>query len=223
MALPTIRATDLVTRSTRGMELHVCRSHEAGDLIGGSLVGDPMIAKVVPRAADRTRATLARIGTGLVQHGLHYGEVDSVIGWPPRPLDAVAIWLPSDPRGGAVARAARAVLLAGSLGVSPDQSWRFLTAWREVNQVRRHVVPEPHWTLVAVALNPASRANDLLASVLRPMLDRADAEYIPCLHTSWRAWEVLTLAPFGFHVVAEHTLRFGALRCWTLRRDPRSG
>lgn len=223
MALPTIRAPNLLTRPVRGMELHAYRSHEAGDLVGRVLTDDPMIATVIPLPGERTRAALARIGTGFVQHGLQYGEVDSVIGWPPRPLDAVAIWLPSDPRGGTVARAARAVLLAGSLGLSPDQSWRFLTAWREVNQVRCQVVQEPHWTLVAVALNPACRATDLLASVLRPMLDRADADQFPCLHTSWRAWEVLTLAPFGFRVVAEQTLRTGALRCWTLRRDPRSG
>jgi GNAT superfamily N-acetyltransferase len=78
---------------------------------------------------------------------------------------------------------------------------------------------EPHWYLGVLATDPSRRGSGLARAVMRPVLERADADGVPaCLETGTR--ENLPLyARFGFDVLAEARVR-GGPPLWVLWRPP---
>ncbi|MFQ1004269.1 GNAT family N-acetyltransferase [Modestobacter sp. SSW1-42] len=85
--------------------------------------------------------------------------------------------------------------------------------------------PEPHWWLHAVGTRPAARHAGLGAAVLRPVLDRCDAEGVPAAATVYTSTVVRWLQRSGFAVThATRTAVDHELPIWTLVRQPaRSG
>ncbi|WP_222268172.1 GNAT family N-acetyltransferase [Modestobacter marinus] len=81
---------------------------------------------------------------------------------------------------------------------------------------------EPHWWLHAVGTRPASRHRGLGAAVLRPVLERCDAEGVPAATTVYTSTAVRWLQRSGF-AVTHHTRTAvdHELPIWTLVRRPR--
>ena len=80
---------------------------------------------------------------------------------------------------------------------------------------------EPHWWLHAVGTRPSARHRRLGAAVLRPVLDRCDAEGVPAAATVYTSTVVRWLQPLGFAVT--HRTRTAVdheLPIWTLVRQP---
>jgi GNAT superfamily N-acetyltransferase len=81
---------------------------------------------------------------------------------------------------------------------------------------------EPHWWLTAVGTRPGSRHQGLGAAVLRPVLERCDAERVPAAATVYTSTVVRWLQRSGFAVT--HSTRTAVdheLPVWTLVRQPR--
>ena len=80
---------------------------------------------------------------------------------------------------------------------------------------------EPHWWLHAVGTRPSMRHQGLGAAVLRPVLDRCDAEGVPAAATVYTSTVVRWLERVGFAVT--HSTRTAVdheLPIWTLVRQP---
>ncbi|WP_448614838.1 GNAT family N-acetyltransferase [Modestobacter sp. URMC 112] len=80
---------------------------------------------------------------------------------------------------------------------------------------------EPHWWLHAVGTRPSARHQGLGAAVLRPVLDRCDAEGVPAAATVYTSTVVRWLERVGFAVT--HSTRTAVdheLPIWTLVRRP---
>jgi GNAT superfamily N-acetyltransferase len=81
---------------------------------------------------------------------------------------------------------------------------------------------EPHWWLTAVGTRPAYRRAGLGTAVLRPVLDRCDADGVPAAATVYTSTVVRWLQRSGFAVT--HNTRTAVdheLPVWTLVRQPR--
>ncbi|WP_369135374.1 GNAT family N-acetyltransferase [Modestobacter sp. I12A-02662] len=80
---------------------------------------------------------------------------------------------------------------------------------------------EPHWWLHAVGTRPAGRHRGLGAAVLRPVLERCDADGVPAATTVYTSTAVRWLQRSGFAVT--HSTRTAVdheLPIWTLVRRP---
>lgn len=199
------------------------RVHEASEVLGQSLIDDPILLVATPRATRRTRAGLALVGLVLVRHGRRFGEVIVTVDprrrW--RPIDGVAVLVRPDGSLGVVRRLVRTLLLMGGLGLGTAQGWRFWRAWWSLESARRRAVPEAHWHLAIYGIDP-SHAGDAAEVVVTTLLDaavrRASASGVPCATTTLRAKTVLALSGHGFRVVGEENIAVLDARCWVLRR-----
>lgn len=82
-----------------------------------------------------------------------------------------------------------------------------------------HALSEDHWELSAVGIAPDRQGAGLGAALLRPMLDRCDAEGLPAALDTSSARNVAFYERLGFAVRAEVDVPEGP-RVWLMRRPP---
>ena len=175
---------------------------------------DPGFIDAAPDPALRAR-TLLCLSAGVIRYALrHGGWVDGT----PEPLRAVAVWmlaracfrftLAGEVRSGF----ARLPLLAGTW-----VTWRLQEqAWRNEVLHHRHV-GEPHLYLVQLGVAPEHQGRGLGAALLRPSLQAADAQGLPCYLETYREANLKFYQRLGFRVMEcdAHTPAI-----WAMRREP---
>lgn len=82
-----------------------------------------------------------------------------------------------------------------------------------------HAPREEHWELAAVGVVPERQGAGLGAALLRPMLDRCDAEGLPAALDTSSARNVAFYERLGFAVRAEVDVP-GGPHVWLMRRPP---
>ena len=83
-------------------------------------------------------------------------------------------------------------------------------------------VPESHWYLVVVGVDPELQGQVVCSAIVREGLALADQESKPCyLETSERR-NLPFYERVGFVVLEEATLGKGGPKAWAMRREPRS-
>jgi len=79
---------------------------------------------------------------------------------------------------------------------------------------------DPHWHLSVLGVAPARQRSGVGSALVRPILDRADAERVLChLETSKEA-NIPYYVRHGFEVAEELAMPHGAPRVWTMTRRP---
>lgn len=79
----------------------------------------------------------------------------------------------------------------------------------------------PHYYLAVLGVSPDAQGRGLGSTVLRPMLDRCDAEGVPAYLESSKERNVGFYERHGFRVTGETTLPRGGPRMWFMWREPR--
>ncbi|WP_283139243.1 GNAT family N-acetyltransferase [Rhizohabitans arisaemae] len=86
-----------------------------------------------------------------------------------------------------------------------------------------HRPAEPHWYLASMGTHPDWWNRGLGTRVLRPVLDRCDAEGLPAFTETSTEDNVRFYRRNGFDVVAEADLPDGGPHLWFLHRNPGAG
>lgn len=84
---------------------------------------------------------------------------------------------------------------------------------------RAELMPEPHLYLVALGVDPAEQGRGLGRALLRPVLERADAEATPCYLETFLERTASFYSRLGFEVVHRDTIPNGPA-FWCMRREP---
>ena len=95
-------------------------------------------------------------------------------------------------------------------------------AWSAVEHTRPG--QPPHWYLYILGVHPDVQGRGLGSALMRPVLDRCDAEGVPAAATVYTSTVVRWLQRSGFAVT--HSTRTAVdheLPIWTLVRQPRRG
>ena len=90
---------------------------------------------------------------------------------------------------------------------------------RQFDRARRGHVPGPHWYLLLLGVDPAARRRGLARAALRPVLDAADRDGLPCYLETQDGANVPAYARLGFAVVGRRRVA-GGLWNWELTRRP---
>lgn len=146
--------------------------------------------------------------------GFHSGAV-----FANQPTTGVAIWL----RPGAAHLTLCTVLEQG--GLPPWQAglsalWRFFKAMAAANRVQKRFAPEAHWYLLILAVDPACQGQGWGGRLIRPLLERADAESMPCYLETANPRSVPFYVRHGFQVCHQDRLPGSAMPFWGLKRQP---
>lgn len=174
---------------------------------------DPMFTWVFPDAATRP-AALQRLMRVPLETGLRYGRVTTS-----HDAKAACVWIPPGP-GITIPRMIR----SGGLGVPFRTGFgpfgKFMTANEVMDKIHKARVPEPHWYLVVVGVDPELQGQGVGSAIVREGLALADRESKPCyLETSERR-NLAFYERVGFVVLEEATLGKGGPKAWAMRREP---
>lgn len=161
-------------------------------------------------ADDHLRRLQALFSVDLTEIGLVHDEV-----WTTEDHMAVVVWIPpKDLQTGAVDWArhgeASTPLLGDRLAIA-DEADALITP---------HRPEKPAWYLATMGVHPDFQRRGLGAAVLRPVLERCDAEGWQCLTETSSPDNVRFYRRLGFESVAEVAMPDGGPMVWVMWREP---
>jgi len=173
---------------------------------------EPMFVWVIPDPQHRAHA-LRVMNRGPLKYGLCYGHVTQS-----HEGRAVAAWLPP---GRAIT--AGGMLRCGVFGMRFRVGFRASRRFACANEVlgRIHVkhVPEAHWYLMVVGVDPELQGRGIGSALVKEGLARADQDNAPCYLETSEERNLAFYERFGFTVVETATLGPGGPRGWAMRRN----
>jgi ribosomal protein S18 acetylase RimI-like enzyme len=182
-----------------------------GDVLGRAFDDDPIFRAILPDDAQRRRALpiLFREWTRL----LHLPHDTA---WTTNDLAGGALWSPPGHwKIGLFDEAKMAPKMVGALGTRVLASLRVLFAIES-----RHPKDRPHHYLRALGCEPSRQGRGIGSCLLRPMLERCDAQHEAAYLESSKEKNLSFYRRHGFEVVDEVVTHLGP-RVWLMWRDPR--
>ena len=133
---------------------------------------------------------------------LKYGEVYATS----EKLEGAAAWLPPGkaPFGGW--QIIRSVPLSVLFRFGRQGAGRMQAYGRFVDNLHRKLLPDPHWYLQIIGVDPAYQGHGFSSRLLRPALERIDRERMPCFLETNTVKNVAIYRRFGFEVISEDNL-----------------
>lgn len=174
---------------------------------------DPMFTWIFPDPERRTRA-LRHLNRVPLAYGLRYGHVTESHG-----ARAVAIWIPPGPAislGGMV----RSGILPVPFRVGFRPFLTFARANQVMERIHHRLLPEPHWYLLIVGVDPELQGQGAGTALVKEGLARADQAGCPTYLETDEERNLPFYGRLGFRVVEAATLGPGGPPAWAMRRDP---
>jgi ribosomal protein S18 acetylase RimI-like enzyme len=190
----------------------------AAQVYARSFFDYPMITYYWPDPERRARYLEWYWGCA-IEYGLRYGQVDAT----PDVAGAV-LWLPPGRTDVTTWRYIRAGFLPLPVRMGIRQ---FLTRTmksddlvHQVHQVHQEIMPERHWYLWAIAVDPDRQGQGIGTLLVRPGLARADAERLPSYGETHDERNMAFYTKLGFELVRTVQVPDSDLRFWCFVREP---
>jgi hypothetical protein len=90
-----------------------------------------------------------------------------------------------------------------------------------MRQVRRRLVPTPHWYLMSLSAEPSVERHAILKALLEPVLSRADSQRVPCYLETFHESDLHFYEETGFRIEGGGCVPRGGPNFWAMVR--RSG
>jgi ribosomal protein S18 acetylase RimI-like enzyme len=100
-----------------------------------------------------------------------------------------------------------------------DARARFFGMMRFIDASHKQLMPGRHWYLWVLGVAPEAQGRGIGCALLRPILDRADAEGVPCYLETDTEPNVAFYRKSGFEVIGEQREPVCDLPIWFLRRE----
>jgi len=182
---------------------------EASAVLARAFQDDPAWSWVFPSASRR-----AALLPWLFQMGFEVTEAE--IWSTDDPLRGIARWLPPGRPSVHVGPMLRA-LVATPLRVREATS-RFFAYGRAVEAMRTEAVPEPHWYLAGIGVEPALQRQGIGSALIMPGLEAASAAGFPAALLTNSDRNLSFYRRHGFEVVHEGRTPEDGPRAWMMRR-----
>ncbi len=179
---------------------------------------DPLMVYTIPDPAERARM-LPGVYAPMIRFGFLAGEVYATAS--ANALEGVALWLPPNAKWTRENIEASGMhLLASVIGNDAYQRYREVVG-REW-QARERDMPEACWYLLLLGVEPSCQRRGLGGALMRPILERADAEQLACYLETENQRNVAFYLQQGFELIVNGEEAGGSgVRFWTFRRTPK--
>jgi ribosomal protein S18 acetylase RimI-like enzyme len=182
---------------------------------------DVLHSYVIPDPRERVRA-LPGVCSFAITHAMVHGEVYTT-----RDVRGVACWLPPGKTDFTIWRSlqtAFALLRTGfafpraMLSMGGEARRRNQAIMAHLSEVHKRVMTGPHWYLIILGVDPDFQRQGIGATLLQPVLARADAAGVPCYLETQTEGNVRFYEKLGFRVVHEGEVPGHGLRMWSMAR-----
>jgi GNAT superfamily N-acetyltransferase len=184
----------------------------AGEVIGRAFLDDAGWQFVLPEAEARAR-DLGWLGGLAVRYGQRFGEV-FVTG---APVNGVAVWLPPGETMVTGDRLDQVGVRAVPARLGQEAFARFARFTGHLVEQHVQLMPERHWYLMLLAVEPALQRQGGGHTLLQPVLERADRDHVPCYLETARERTLWFYQKHGFELVRESAPP-GLPRVWHMIR-----
>lgn len=184
----------------------------AARVLGRAFSEDPLWSVLIPDLELRVR-----MFTGVLKMiTAAGGVVETTAG-----LGAAALWLPPGRELGFAAVVRSGIAPALWVLRAPRATRRRLTALqRQVDRRRKELMPEPHWQLMVLGVDPDHHGRGMGSALVTAGVERADASRAPIYVDTSAEANVGFYGQFGFEVVEEMTVTDLALPFWMMVHRP---
>jgi ribosomal protein S18 acetylase RimI-like enzyme len=187
---------------------------EAGAIIVKAFQNDPIGSYITP---DATKLTyfLSWFGNTALTLGGKFGQVYTTPS-----TSGVAVWFPP----GHTELSLWGLLSNGIIPpfkVGLTALRRFLTLMDFASQVHRTYVPQKHWYLLVLVVDPASQGQGMGGRLIQPILTKADAEGLPCYLETTNPQAVPFYEKYGFKTIYHGRIPGSNVSFWGIKREPR--
>jgi ribosomal protein S18 acetylase RimI-like enzyme len=107
------------------------------------------------------------------------------------------------------------------IGVGPFA--KFAGANDIMDKIHKKRVPEPHWYLMVVGVDPELQNRGVGSALVKEGLTQADQRDCPCYLETSEKRNLAFYERLGFVVLEEATLGKGGPLAWAMRREPQHG
>ena len=83
-------------------------------------------------------------------------------------------------------------------------------------------MPDRHWYLALVGVHPDHSGKGIGSALIRPMLDEADRDGLPCYLETAESSNVGIYEHLGFEIKREGKVEDSNVSLWTMIRQPRA-
>jgi ribosomal protein S18 acetylase RimI-like enzyme len=88
-----------------------------------------------------------------------------------------------------------------------------------MDDVHKRLVPYKHWYLMVLGVDPGFQGKGYASKLLKPMLERADREKLPCYLETNDEVDVTIYRHFGFKVLEESLIPKTTVKNWAMFRE----
>jgi ribosomal protein S18 acetylase RimI-like enzyme len=190
------------------------RYRRAGEVLGRAFLDDPLWRETFPDADERP-GLLTGMFTGVVKAtAAAQGMLETTPG-----VDAVALWLPPGKDIGfwAMVRSGFA-LPRFTMGLPAKDRNRMMAVLRQLEERRKALMPDPHWYLTTIGVEPEHQGEGLGSTLLRSGIRRADHEDTSIFLDTETSGNVSFYQHFGFEVIEETTAPASGVPVWLMVR-----
>ncbi|MFC8047840.1 GNAT family N-acetyltransferase [Nocardia sp. NPDC057353] len=184
-------------------------------VLGLAFADDPVMAHLLPDARTRAHRLAAAYTTLVRHHFLGHGGVDVAADATGRMVGA-AVWAPPG-----AWHAGTATLLRELPGLTVAFRGGLPRAMRLATLLEAEHPPEPHWYLAFVGTLPEVRGRGAGHALIRPRLERCDADGVPAYLESSKPQNLPYYERFGFDVTGEFAVPGAGPPLWPMWRAPR--
>lgn len=190
----------------------------AAEALTRAFQDDPMWSCVLPDGATRA-ATFRPMWDALIGYSRVYGKVyttsesEGTVCWIAPGKTKTTLWKLIRTGMG---------LPRAMFRLPKDARGRFFEMMRFIDRHHENLMKGPHWHLWALGVSPDCQGRGIGGALLEPVLDRADADSVPCYLETQTVRNVAFYRKRGFEVVREKREPVGGLPIWFMVRAPRA-
>ena len=182
--------------------------------LGRAFSTDPMFKWIFPDPQKRSRSLVPFLRVPL-GYGLKYGSVTRSNGG-----KAVAIWVPPE-RPMSMIGMVRSGFLAVPFQIGFGPFFKFVGANSVMEKIHKKYMPEPHWYLLIVGVDPELQGQGHGGALVAEGLARADEANAPCYLDTSEERNLAFYERHGFRVVETAPLGKDGPPGWGMRREPK--
>jgi len=190
--------------------------NSAVELLIRAFHNDPMYLHIFPDSDERSHS-LCLLWDALLSYSLRFGEAYTTPG-----VDGVVCWLTPGNTSIGFLRALRTGfgIQQAVIRFNSDSRKRFLPIVNHADKTHNSIMTNRHWYLWLLGVEPESQGQGIGGSLIKPVLDKADAENIPVYLETETAENVVFYEKRGFEVVREDSIAEGNVTLWAMLRKP---
>lgn len=194
--------------------LEASRAAQAGATLGRALVSDPLWTAIV-RDPERRSYMMGSVFTGVTKATIAARGVAEEVA----DMTGVALWLPPGREMGLLAMVRSGLAMPRFVMSLPRQDRkRMMASLRQVGERRTALMPDPHWYVVAIGVDPEFQGRGLGSVLMRHGIARADGDSKPIYLETETEGNVAFYRRLGFDVIEEFTLEGLDIVMWLMVR-----